>query len=71
MIRLFATSVLALALAAGAAQAQPAGPAKRPPGRGGPCGAPLTGQAPDVMTYDRASGTQVFVSGQSRVVRHC
>jgi len=65
MIRLFASSALVLALVAGAAQAQPAGPAKRPgpPGRV-PCGAPLTGQAPDVMTYDRATGTQVFVSGQ-------
>ena len=30
-----------------------------------PCGAPLTGEAPDVMTYDRATGTQVFVGGPS------
>jgi hypothetical protein len=65
MIRSFAASALVLALAAaGLAHAQP-GPAKRPgPAGRVPCGAPLTGQAPDVMTYDRASGTQVFVSGQ-------
>ncbi|AYV47095.1 hypothetical protein CFHF_22400 [Caulobacter flavus] len=65
MIRSFAASALVLALAAaGLAHAQP-GPAKRPGPTGRvPCGAPLTGQAPDVMTYDRASGTQVFVSGQ-------
>ncbi len=68
MIRTLAIGALALSMAcAGLAQAQPgSGPvaAKRPAGRGGPCGAPLTGQAPDVMTYDRATGTQVFVSGQ-------
>jgi len=68
MIRTLAIGALALSMAAaGLAQAQPGpGPvaAKRPAGRGGPCGAPLTGQAPDVMTYDRATGTQVFVSGQ-------
>lgn len=28
------------------------------------CGAPITGQAPDIMTYDSATGTQVFVGGQ-------
>ncbi len=38
------------------------GPANRPM----PCGAPLTGEAPDVMTYDRATGTQVFVGGKGR-----
>lgn len=27
------------------------------------CGEPLTGQAPDIMTYDSATGTQVFVGG--------
>lgn len=27
------------------------------------CGAPITGQAPDIMTYDSATGTQVFVGG--------
>jgi hypothetical protein len=64
MNRLFASSILVMALVAGAAQAQPAAGKRPSPGRGGPCGAPLTGQAPDVMTYDRASGTQVFVSGQ-------
>ena len=44
-----------------------------PPGGGGggprrpsPCGAPLTGEAPDVMTYDRATGTQVFVGGKGQ-----
>jgi hypothetical protein len=31
-----------------------------------PCGAPLTGEAPDVMTYDRATGTQVFVGGKGQ-----
>lgn len=37
------------------------------PKRGGGrdvCGAPLTGQAPDIMTYDSTTGTQVFVGGQ-------
>lgn len=38
------------------------GPANRPM----PCGAPLTGEAPDVMTYDRATGTQVFVGGKGQ-----
>lgn len=27
------------------------------------CGSPLTGKTPDVMTYDSATGTQVFVGG--------
>jgi len=27
------------------------------------CGAPITGQAPDIMTYDSSTGTQVFVGG--------
>jgi hypothetical protein len=44
-----------------AAQAQPRGPGGG--GRGGPCGGPLVGQAPDIMTYDRSTGTQVFVGG--------
>ena len=35
-------------------------------GRPTPCGAPLTGEAPDVMTYDRATGTQVFVGGKGQ-----
>lgn len=34
-----------------------------PGGRGGPCGGPLVGQAPDIMTYDRVTGTQIFVGG--------
>jgi hypothetical protein len=53
---LMATTSLAVA------EAQPArrGP---PSGRGGPCGGPLVGEAPDIMTYDRATGTQVFVGG--------
>lgn len=38
------------------------GPSRRPM----PCGAPLTGEAPDVMTYDRATGTQVFVGGKGQ-----
>jgi hypothetical protein len=37
-----------------------------PPSRQMPCGAPLTGEAPDVMTYDRATGTQVFVGGKGQ-----
>lgn len=37
-----------------------------PAGRPMPCGAPLTGEAPDVMTYDRATGTQVFVGGKGQ-----
>jgi hypothetical protein len=32
-------------------------------GRGGPCGMPQLGEAPDIMTYDRTTGTQVFVGG--------
>lgn len=36
------------------------------PRRAMPCGAPLTGEAPDVMTYDRATGTQVFVGGKGQ-----
>ena len=38
----------------------PGGPGKR---GGGVCGAPLTGQAPDILTYDSTTGTQVFVGG--------
>jgi hypothetical protein len=49
----------------GAASAQDRGPGGSGPARPTPCGAPLTGEAPDVMTYDRATGTQVFVGGPS------
>ncbi|MBC7669884.1 hypothetical protein [Caulobacter sp. DWR2-3-1b2] len=43
------------------------GPSNGPPSRRPtPCGAPLTGEAPDVMTYDRATGTQVFVGGKGQ-----
>jgi hypothetical protein len=42
------------------------GPGSSAPRRPMPCGAPLTGEAPDVMTYDRATGTQVFVGGPNR-----
>jgi len=41
-----------------APQGQPQGYA---PKRRDICGAPITGQAPDIMTYDSATGTQVFV----------
>jgi hypothetical protein len=35
--------------------------------RGGPCGAAaLTGEAPAIMTYDKSTGTQVFVSGKAQ-----
>jgi hypothetical protein len=48
--------------------AYPDGPPKGAlgPRRAMPCGAPLTGEAPDVMTYDRATGTQVFVGGKGQ-----
>jgi len=56
-------ALIASASLGGAASAQDRGP----PGGGFrgpmPCGGPLTGEAPDVMTYDRATGTQVFVGG--------
>ena len=42
------------------------GPSSSAPRRPTPCGAPLTGEAPDVMTYDRATGTQVFVGGKGQ-----
>lgn len=57
-----AALMVAASLGAVQAHSQPrGGPA---PGRSAPCGAPLTGQAPDIMTYDRATGTQVFVGGR-------
>lgn len=43
-----------------APQGQPQGYA---PKRRDICGAPITGQAPDIMTYDSSTGTQVFVGG--------
>jgi len=50
---------------AGGALAQDKGPSG--PGRPAPpCGGPLTGEAPDIMTYDRATGTQVFVGGKGQ-----
>lgn len=63
---LAAAVLVASTLAAGQASAQ-RGPGGPPPLRHGGgrdvCGAPLTGQAPDIMTYDSATGTQVFVGG--------
>ncbi|MBO9708370.1 MAG: hypothetical protein J7521_09170 [Caulobacter sp.] len=62
-------AVIVAATPAGAAWAQDAyrdGPPSGPPRRPMPCGAPLTGEAPDVMTYDRATGTQVFVGGKGQ-----
>lgn len=49
-----------------APQGQPQGyaPQGYSPRRRDICGAPITGQAPDIMTYDSATGTQVFVGGQ-------
>lgn len=38
-------------------------PGYAPPKRRDVCGSPLTGKTPDVMTYDSATGTQVFVGG--------
>ncbi|WP_297509844.1 hypothetical protein [uncultured Caulobacter sp.] len=55
---LLVTSTLAASQAW--AQRTPTGPRR---GGAGVCGAPLTGQAPDIMTYDSATGTQVFVGG--------
>lgn len=66
-------ALIAQAGLAGVASAQDRGPP--PPGYGNaghgnnrpsPCGAPLTGEAPDIMTYDRATGTQVFVGGKGQ-----
>ena len=66
-IGLMAVLVAQVSLA-GVASAQDRGPP--PPGYGdnrpSPCGAPLTGEAPDIMTYDRATGTQVFVGGRGQ-----
>ena len=59
---LVAALVITSTLASAEAWAQhgPGGPG---PKRRDICGAPLTGQAPDIMTYDSATGTQVFVGG--------
>lgn len=46
------------------AQRGPGGPGPKRGGGRDVCGAPLTGQAPDIMTYDSTTGTQVFVGGQ-------
>ena len=67
-------ALIAQASLAGVASAQDRGPplAGGPGGYGGagarpaPCGSPLTGEAPDIMTYDRATGTQVFVGGKGK-----
>lgn len=63
---LMAALTVAGTVSVSAAQAQSRGGPGGPPGarRGLPCGAPLNGQAPDIMTYDRSSGTQVFVGGR-------
>jgi hypothetical protein len=60
VVALIATSTLASAQTW--AQRGPGGPGGRR-GGGGVCGAPLTGQAPDSMSYDSTTGTQVFVGG--------
>lgn len=73
-MRKLATGLLAALIAATATTGAGAQEAYRdgPPGGGAgprrptPCGAPLTGEAPDVMTYDRATGTQVFVGGKGQ-----
>jgi len=58
---------LIAAAAVSGARAGEARPYPSPaPSRAAPCGAPLTGAAPDIMTYDRATGTQVFVGGEGR-----
>lgn len=59
-----AAIALTVAAVLGAAQAQ-AQSGRGGPGGGRPaaCGEPLTGQAPDIMTYDSSTGTQVFVGG--------
>ncbi|PTS87047.1 MULTISPECIES: hypothetical protein [unclassified Caulobacter] len=59
----FATLLTCASLLAGPVQAQAQGERRPPPSRGAPCGAAMTGTAPDIMTYDRATGTQVFVGG--------
>ncbi len=61
---LTAAVLVASTLVAGQAYAQrgPGGPPLPRHGGGRDvCGAPLTGQAPDIMTYDSTTGTQVFV----------
>jgi hypothetical protein len=69
----FAVGLMAALIAstslAGIVSAQDRGPPRDGYGGGNnrstPCGTPLTGEAPDIMTYDRATGTQVFVGGPS------
>lgn len=58
-------AVSTLATAQAWAQDRLGGPGRHdgPKRGGGVCGAPLTGQAPDIMTYDSTTGTQVFVGG--------
>lgn len=62
-VHVFAVA-LTLAAALGSTQVQ-AQSARGGPGGGRPvaCGEPLSGQAPDIMTYDSSTGTQVFVGG--------
>ncbi len=62
-VNVFAVA-LTVAASLGAAQAQ-AQSGRGGPGGGRPvaCGEPLSGQAPDIMTYDSSTGTQVFVGG--------
>jgi hypothetical protein len=59
------TGLVALLMATTSLAVAEAQPGRRGPpgGRGGPCGGPLVGQAPDIMTYDRSTGTQIFVGG--------
>lgn len=61
----FVTGLVALLMASSSLAVAEAQSGRRGPpgGRGGPCGGPLVGQAPDIMTYDRATGTQIFVGG--------
>ena len=54
---------LTIATSLGAFQAQAQAGRGHGGGRGGACGEPLTGEAPDIMTCDSATGTQVFVGG--------
>jgi hypothetical protein len=63
MAGLIASTVLSSASAQDGYRGDGPGVAPRRPM---PCGAPLTGEAPDVMTYDRATGTQVFVGGKGQ-----
>ncbi len=67
MSKLVSGLVALLMASTSLAAAQAQGPGARGPGgggRGAPCGAPLAGEAPDIMTYDRSTGTQVFVGGR-------